>query len=100
MKSSSNSGTFSFSGVGGILGLFSFEVSIQFWRFFIFGGRGGFGGGGGREVFCGPYFQTQENFLFPGEGDSVGFGPRFQPLQQAHASQIVSHMLRMWRLMK
>ena len=27
------------------------------------------------------------------------FGPKFQPLQQAHASQIVSHILRMWRLM-
>ena len=26
------------------------------------------------------------------------FGPKFQPLQQAHASQIVSHILRMWRL--
>ena len=28
------------------------------------------------------------------------FGPKFQPLQQAHASQIVSHILRMWRLTK
>ena len=28
------------------------------------------------------------------------FGPKFQPLQQAHASQIVSHILRMWRLMR
>ena len=26
------------------------------------------------------------------------FGPKFQPFQQAHASQIVSHILRMWRL--
>ena len=26
------------------------------------------------------------------------FGPKFQPLQQAHASQIVSHILHMWRL--
>ena len=26
------------------------------------------------------------------------FGPKCQPLQQAHASQIVSHILRMWRL--
>ena len=31
-------------------------------------------------------------------GYSVEFGPKFQPLQQAHASQIVSHILRMWRL--
>ena len=30
----------------------------------------------------------------------MGFGPKFQPLQQAHASQIVSHILRMWRLTK
>ena len=31
-------------------------------------------------------------------GYSENFGPKFQPLQQAHASQIVSHILRMWRL--
>ena len=30
---------------------------------------------------------------------SQNFEPNFQPLQQAHASQIVSHILRMWRLM-
>ena len=28
------------------------------------------------------------------------FGPKFQPLQQAHASQIFSHILRMWGLMR
>ena len=28
------------------------------------------------------------------------FGPKFQPLQQAHAPQTASHTLRMWRLMK
>ena len=32
------------------------------------------------------------------QGYSVGFGPKFQPLQQPHASQIVPHILRMWRL--
>ena len=36
------SAKFSFpGGGGGILGLFSFEVSIQFWNFFIFLGGGG-----------------------------------------------------------
>ena len=34
------------------------------------------------------------------KGYSEEFGPKFQPLQQAHASQIVSHILRMWRLIK
>ena len=37
--------------------------------------------------------------VFQNRGYSVEFGPKFQPLQQAHASQIVSHILRMWRLM-
>ena len=31
-------------------------------------------------------------------GHSRNFEPNFQPLQLAHASQIVSHILRMWRL--
>ena len=33
-------------------------------------------------------------------GYSQNFEPNFQPLQLATASQIVSHILRMWRLMK
>ena len=54
-------------------------------------------------------FRLCDNFHFVGEGVFctkcriggilVEFGPKFQPLHQAHASQIVSHMLRMWRLM-
>ena len=31
-------------------------------------------------------------------GHSQNFEPNFQPLQLATASQIVSHILRMWRL--
>ena len=50
---------------------------------FIFGWRGGGGGA---------YSELQNR------GNSVEFGPKIQPLQQAHASQIVSHILRMWRL--
>ena len=50
--------------------------------------------------------KISDNFHFRGGGYSLlqnrgklyNFGPNFQPLQQAHASQIVSHMLRMWRL--
>ena len=42
----------------------------------------------------GRYYET----VFQNRGYSVEFGPKFQPLQQAHASQIVSHILRMWRL--
>ena len=33
-------------------------------------------------------------------GHSQNFEPNFQPLQLADASQIVSHILRMWRLNK
>ena len=33
-------------------------------------------------------------------GHSQNFEPNFQPLQLATASQIVSHILRMWRLNK
>ena len=53
-------------------------------------------------------FGLSDNFHFGGGGIlklyfRIGgilpeFGPKFQPLQQAHASQIVSHILRMWRL--
>ena len=38
--------------------------------------------------------------ILQNRGKTVEFGPKFQPLQQAHASQIVSHILRMWRLMR
>ena len=56
-------------------------------------------------VFCTQTW-TLWQFSFWQGGDSVfqnrgilpEFGPKFQPLQQAHASQIVSHILRMWRL--
>ena len=52
-----------------------------------------------------------DNFHFRGEGGILNlyfriggileeFGPKFQPLQQAHASQIVFHILRMWRLIR
>ena len=37
--------------------------------------------------------------VFQNRGILPEFGPKFQPLQQAHASQIVSHILRMWRVM-
>ena len=43
-------------------------------------------------IFGGGYSELQNR------GYSEDFGPKFQPLQQAHASQIVSHILRMWRL--
>ena len=53
-------------------------------------------------------YGLSDNFHFGGReysetalqnrGYSEDFGPKFQPLQQAHASQIVSHILRMWRL--
>ena len=49
-------------------------------------------------------FGLSDNFHFGGysehqnRGYSEDFGPKFQPLQQAHASQIVSHILRIWRL--
>ena len=33
-------------------------------------------------------------------GHSQNFEPNFQSLQLGHASQIVSHILRMWRLNK
>ena len=46
-------------------------------------------------IFGGGYSET----VFQNRGYSVEFGPKFQPLQQAHASQIVSHILRIWRLM-
>ena len=38
--------------------------------------------------------------LFREWGHSRNFEPNFQPLQLATASQIVSHILRMWRLTK
>ena len=52
-------------------------------------------------------FGLSDNFHWGGYSETVlqnggilhEFGPKFQPLQQAHASQIVSHILRMWRLM-
>ena len=47
-------------------------------------------------------FGLSDNFHFKGgysetqnRGILEEFGPKFQPLQQAHASQIVSHILRM-----
>ena len=52
----------------------------------------------------GGYSETLWQFSFGGysvlqnRGILSEFGPKFQPLQQAHASQIVSHILRMWRL--
>ena len=58
-------------------------------------------------VFWNSQIWTLWQFSFGG-GDSVfqnrgilpEFGPKFQTLQQAHASQIVSHILRMWRLIR
>ena len=51
-------------------------------------------------------FGLSDNFHLGGYSETVlqnrgyseDFGPKFQPLQQAHASQIVSHILRMLRL--
>ena len=66
-----------FEGGGGILKL----SDLGSLTIFIFGG-------GGR------YSET----VFQNRGYSVEFGPKFQTLRQAHASQIVSHILCMWRL--
>ena len=66
-------------GGGGILRL----SDLDSLRIFIFRGGG--------------YSET----VFQNRGYSVEFGPKiFKPLQQAHASQIVSHILRMWRTNK
>ena len=73
-------------------------------QFFFFGGGGG--------IYC-QQVKTEKsssakiclNFNLGGGGSvlrvghSQNFEPNFQPLQLAHASQIVSHILRMWRLM-
>ena len=64
------------------------------------------GGGGYSETLR---FGVSDNFHFEvgysetvlqNRGHSEDFGPKIQPIQQAHASQIVSHILRMRRLIK
>ena len=45
-------------------------------------------------IWGGGILKLSSEYPYSGE-----FGPKFQPLQQAHASQIVSHILRMWRLL-
>ena len=79
--------------LGGILKLSRFGLSDNF----HFSG-----------VFWNSDLDSFDNFHFRGGGIlklyfRIGvileeFEPKFQPLQQAHASQIVSHILRMWRL--
>ena len=63
-----------FIGGGGILKLLDLDTDNFHW------------GGGGILKLSSEYPYSEE------------FGPKVQPLQQAHASQIVSHILRMWRL--
>ena len=73
---------------GGILKL----LDLDSLTIFIWGYAETLGFGLSDNFHLGGYSETQNR------GILEEFGPKFQPLQQAHASQIVSHILRMWRL--